>query len=230
MIITAIVLGFAFTYKKPLEFWPLIFILNAILVLISFIIHEKAHKYIAKKYGAITEHRIWEEYRYGIKKHQKLPFKVHLGVILPIIVAIISSGKLVFAATNMFTIQSKRKLQMRFPKLSDLETAKIAFAGPLANITFSLILAFISTIIPFNFKPLITINNTIAISNMLPIPRLDGGEILAHKHVLYVLTFLLTIFIVIFMQTFNILLTIIAAFLLAFLVTILYYYKIEYQG
>jgi len=147
-------------------------VLSFIIIIISVILHELAHGYVAKRLGddtAETQGRL----TFNPLAHID-PF---MTVLLPLLLAI--SGQPVFGAAKPVPI-SKHKL-----KWDEFGMAIVGFAGPLTN----LILAVIGgVILKTNFSTgslwitwwfyFIRINIGFFVFNILPVPPLDGSRVL----------------------------------------------------
>lgn len=239
LVISALVLGFVFGFDdgKPLfvfSYWILNYLKFVVLSFIVLIIQELGQKLIAARSGCITEHRIWKIKRYGFARHRefiKLPFGIenlYLGIIIPILLTILSSGQLKFAAVglSLITINPAYRLGRKYAHLTDFETAKIALTGPLIAMLFALILK----IFPVNSiaANLIVISTAFALSNIIPLPRLDGFETFFGSKPLFVFgaAFLIgCYYLIIYMNLFT---TLILSLIMAAILVVLYYYYIEF--
>ena len=182
LVISALVLGFVFGFDDGspsfvFSYWILNYLKLAILSLIVLVVQELGQKLIAARSGCITEHRLWKIKRYGFARHRefKLPFGLdglYLGIIIPILLTILSSGQLKFAAVglSLIAINPAYRLGRKYAHLTDFETAKIALTGPLVAMLFALVLkVFPANLITTN---LIVISTAFALSNIIPLPRL----------------------------------------------------------
>lgn len=215
------------------------FIGITIIVAVSLLIREIGHKIVARSYDCSTEYRIWEIKRTGFSEKAKLPkkflgFKVSsipLGIILPLLFVFISRGKIPFAITGTFiiTINTLYRVGRKYVRLTELEEAKIALAGPIASILFAIFLKFLSIIFSINLNTAITITLFIAIFNMLPIPNIDGGRIFFGNKGMYIFNLAFIIICALLLQTVGILLTIILSLIFAAIIA-LDYIIIKYKS
>jgi len=147
-------------------------IISFIIIVISVILHELAHGYVAKRLGddtAETQGRL----TFNPLAHVD-PF---MTVLLPLLLAI--SGQPVFGAAKPVPI-SKHKL-----KWDEFGMALVGFAGPFTNLLLAVIGG---VILRGNFSAgqlwitwwsdFININIGFFVFNILPIPPLDGSRVL----------------------------------------------------
>ena len=133
----------------------------------GFILHELAHRQLAKKFGCIAFYKMWTP-----------------GLALALGMAIMTQGRMIFAAPGAVLIGGKH-LTLR-------ESGLIAVVGPLMNIlvgTFFFWLSF-ST---HNLVALIGawgayVNFFLAAFNMIPFPPLDGQKVLQWNPAVWGLT------------------------------------------
>src|SRR3989338_11652374 len=127
-----------------------VFLLSVVIVGLSFLLHELAHKYLAQKYGC------WAEFRADNK--------------MLLVMLVISFFHIIFAAPGAVWIHGH---------VSTEKNGKISLAGPLTNIVLALIflsLLFMPITDPlidiasYGFQ----INSFIALFNMIPFMNFDG--------------------------------------------------------
>lgn len=172
------------------------FILIALMVAVTFFVHDIAHKLIAKRYGSSAQYRIWTIQRLGFRERAKsrpLP----LGIILALYVTLLSSGRLFFTAIESFVLETKKykRLGRKFLHITEGEVALIALSGPLANILLAYFLKIFGV-----FDDMVLINSLFALFHMVPISSLDGAKIFFGAKYLYVLSILFIIFSVFALQ------------------------------
>lgn len=129
--------------------------------------------------------------------------------------------QIIFAAITSLNIQINKtyRLGKKYTHLTNIESAKIAVTGPLANIFLALIASQIN--IPL-IKPFITINIILAISYMLPLPGIAGGTVFFGSKPLYVLSLVFIGIIALLMNYISIISSIIIAFIFAFAAVVAY--------
>lgn len=146
-------------------------IVSAIAVGTGFVLHEMAHRQVARKFGYYSEFRAW-------------PMGLVLALILPIFTGFI------FAAPGATYIYGEN--------ISRKENGIISIAGPLTNIGLAIIFF---TITLFNalfiqtawlYSILLTatfVNLGLAFFNMIPIPPLDGSKVIIWNPIIWGIIF-----------------------------------------
>ncbi len=215
------------------------FIGITIIVAASLLVRELGHKIVARSYDCSTEYRIWGIKRIGFAEKAKLPKKIlgfkissiPLGIILPLLFAFASRGKIPFAITGTFIIavNTLYRVGRKYIRLTELEEAKIALAGPIASILFAIFLKFLSIIFSINLDVAIKINLVLAIFNMLPIPNIDGGRIFFGSKGMYIFNLVFILACWLLLQTVGLTLTIVLALLFAAIIA-LDYVIIKYKS
>jgi Zn-dependent protease len=160
--ISAIVLAIAFSWGG--RFGSLVegFVLALLFLSAGFILHEFAHRYIAKKFNYHAEFRMWKQ-----------------GLFLALLFALITNGSVVFAAPGAVVIQPRADLWGNVRHIGQKGLGLISIAGPAANIAIALLFILAG----FFIAPLLfwgaTINLWLAGFNLIPFPPLDGYKIFA---------------------------------------------------
>ncbi len=139
-----------------------LFLASIGLVFISFFLHEMGHKFVAQKKG------LWSEYRM---------FPAGLGLTL-----ILSFAGFLFAAPGAVVIAGP---------MDNKTNGKISIAGPVVNILFSavgIVGCFLlnGDVLVVPFYLLATLNASLALFNLVPIPPLDGSKILKWNIVIWI--------------------------------------------
>ncbi|MFH1182555.1 MAG: metalloprotease, partial [Candidatus Woesearchaeota archaeon] len=133
---------------------------SAITVGTGFVAHELCHKYLAQRYGFISEFRAFDQY-----------------LVLAIIMSFFG---FIFAAPGAVFIAGR---------IDRVRNGRISAAGPLANIVMAavfLALAFVPVqIIQIIAVSGLTINAWLAFFNMLPFGNFDGAKIFAWNKMVY---------------------------------------------
>lgn len=129
----------------------------AIIVIIAFLLHELAHKFVAMKFGCMSIYKIW-------------PNGIFFGLALMLV-------GIKFAAPGAVMIYPYffGRWGYKVKTLTINENGITALSGPATNLFFAILFSF------FNgqfFGLLTAINAWIAFTNLLPIPPLDGSKIM----------------------------------------------------
>ncbi len=134
---------------------------------LGFVLHELGHKYVAQHYGCWAVYRAW------------LP-----GLALAVGMALMSGGRLVFAAPGAVYIGGKH--------ISMKENGIISIAGPLVNITLGVMFLFLAAsgdvIIATVGGVGAAVNFFLAFFNMIPFPPLDGSKVIQWSMPIWLLT------------------------------------------
>lgn len=144
-------------------FW-LIFLITVVTVGLGFVLHELAHRHIARQYGAYAIFRAWPT-----------------GLLLMIGLAVIGSPFL-FAAPGAVMIYASH--------ISREENGIISAAGPLTNIALALLFAFgmfglasatsgLGQLAMIAFNVGFSVNVFLALFNLIPVFPLDGSKVYA---------------------------------------------------
>ncbi len=159
--IASIALAFIFSYPSFLQN-PFLLIVAAVAIVTGFILHELAHRAAANKFGAYAAFRLWPQ-----------------GLYLAIILAVLTNGNFIFAAPGAVVISNMRFNRFGLSTLGRREMGIISAAGPATNI---LVAAAFATLYSFTgigiFLYAASVNITLALFNMIPVPPLDGSKIL----------------------------------------------------
>jgi len=149
-IIIVLAFCFSFRWSGPLTLsaWLSTYIKNLILVGISVLIHEIAHRAYALKYRARIKTGIWWS-----------------GVLTALIILFLTNGHIVLASIWTVIISSWYMIPGKTKKkwaLRAIDSAKIAAVGPLSNYA----LALLGSVIGAN--EFVRINIWLAITNLIP--------------------------------------------------------------
>ncbi len=180
-----IVLGLSFSvrYMFNPSLWSTpaslteIFLLTLLIIGTSFLGHELAHKFVAQKFGAWAEFKLWT-----------------VGAIMSLVFSAVSAGAFIFAAPGAVYIASRSSY------IGDVMDRKtngiISIVGPLINVAGAavcgLIYVFLNatgvSIVIGTFHPLIwaiQINLWLGAFNMIPFLILDGQKVLSWNRVVW---------------------------------------------
>lgn len=167
IILALAVLIFAFfmvlTYSiRPLTTEETIYYLSAasIAVITGFLLHELAHKFLAQRYGAWAEFRVFP-----------------LGLIVAVFFALFTS--LVFAAPGAVYIQGR---------ITKEQNGLISLAGPALNLGFGVACLALLLVFPLEILFIVAwINLFLAVFNLIPFGPFDGAKVFRWSIGVYVL-------------------------------------------
>lgn len=138
--------------------------ISAILIVFSFLLHELAHKFVAQKYGARAEFRMYPG-----------------GLMLAIVMSLFG---FLFAAPGAVYIEGRITEEMN---------GRISMSGPLTNLLLAtcavVFVPFTDGILSDVASMMAYFNAFLALFNMLPVPPLDGSKIFRWNKVAYVVMF-----------------------------------------
>jgi len=123
---------------------------SAIAVITGFLLHELAHKFLAQRYGAWAEFRVYP-----------------LGLVFALFFALLAGW--VFAAPGAVYIQGR---------ITKEQNGKISLAGPAVNLIFGLACLALFIALPLTLLFIIAwINLFLAVFNLVPFGPLDGAKV-----------------------------------------------------
>ncbi len=196
-ILTILIVTFVFAFDDKqttfqINYWLLNFLRVGIGVSIVVLVHYLGHKIVAKHYGAQITHQFWSIKRFGFPKKAKFSNlkkginSIPLGGILAVIITFLSNGKLFFFPVESIEVKAKeyKRLGRNKLKILEKEVARIAFAGPTANIFFAFILQSFNEYGGFN--QIILTSCLYAVYSMIPWSQLDGAKIFFGSLNLYI--------------------------------------------
>jgi Zn-dependent protease len=151
----------AFSRRNDLDLL-LLFCMSAVIVCTSFVMHELAHKFVAQRFGA------WAEYR-------MFPFGLLIALAL-------SFSGFLFAAPGAVYISGHIDKRMN---------GKISAAGPAVNIVIGVVAAALAYVTDGLVSSVLwimaLINAFFAVFNMIPIMPFDGSKIYRWNVAVYLL-------------------------------------------
>lgn len=145
-------------------------IISLIAVVIAVIIHESAHRIVAPNLG------------------YRLEFRPNLfGLLGGLVLAFMSYGQIIFLAHGSFFLDIMQKHRLGYFRhyLGYFDNGKVAIAGPLANLAAAMVFKMLTFIPEALLSKIIFVNVLFAITNMLPIPPLDGAHVMYATKTLY---------------------------------------------
>ncbi len=250
ILVMALALGFN-DGQETFEwaYWLTNFVVVIVIVAFSFIIHQLAHKVVARMQGFDTEYNFWGlqtlslDPRKLLGKGKKKPFprKVRLfgkeylikafpiGIVLSVIVTIVSNGALFFLAVGQYNLLLRKttRIGRKFVEVTDYEEAKIALAGPMVHIVLMILGKLFNTY--GTLDQFIFINAAMALFYMIPISRLDGTKIYFGSRLLYVFSLVFMIAMIILVYNISVIPMVIISLVSACVAAGLYYYYQYYR-
>ncbi|MBW2970194.1 hypothetical protein KY309_03115 [Candidatus Woesearchaeota archaeon] len=151
--------------------------ISLIFILITLFVHHAGQRLMALYIGLRAEQKLW-----------------WYGILIGLMLTILSNGKIKFLAatgTIAYMLPAHRIGAFRYgPGVGTL--ARIALAGPVANIFFSAIiktLEWTGIVHPYIGQKLFVLNLTFAFWNLIPIPPLDGSKLFYYSRLWYIFLF-----------------------------------------
>ncbi len=197
-IIAVIVLGLVLGFNDPSEvfqfsYWLTNYLIVAAVAAIILFLYIIMQKCMAASRGAETQFQIWSMYRYGLKRQKTVKQGIPVGVIIPLIVTIVTLGRIACGTVASSHVQTNERLRLgrKLQEITDFEKAMILAAGPYTAMIISVIMPMFD---PSSFALLFKkAGLVLAISNMLPLPGLDGMKIFLSSPALYIFSVVLII-------------------------------------
>jgi len=141
---------------------------------IAFILHELAHRYVARRYGSYAIYKLWP-----------------MGLLLALVTSMFG---IVFAAPGAVMIYPKADIWGNATELTKKKIGLISLAGPLVNIILASVFLGLNFFYPyFVFSMAGAINAWLALFNTLPLFILDGLKIFSWDKRIWAGTFLISI-------------------------------------
>jgi hypothetical protein len=183
IIIFTAIGSFSFLIDSQWFMLPKVLLFATIIISVSIF----AKKIIAGILDSDVEHEIWNVSRYGIIKHQRLNKEIPGGIIFPLLFSLFSLGFIKFAAFITYEARAlKRRAAKRFgfysfTELTEWHNGLIGAAG----IISLFIIAIIAYFLPYGLEYFSKLAVYYAISNLIPISKLDGTQIFFGSKVLW---------------------------------------------
>jgi len=187
LLISWIVISFCFSVSYLIDYpalFYLAFLLSAASAGLGFILHELAHRAIARRHGCYAYYQVW-----------------WWGIVLALAVAILTQGQFIFAALGAVYISPMVTSTMFNADAMKRIFGIISLAGPSMNLLLAAAFYVLSYAGGF-FTDLaiigIQINLWLAAFNLIPIPPFDGSKIFNWSKLVWALfaipAWLLTLF------------------------------------
>lgn len=152
-----------------------------------------AKKLMAFLLDAGAEHRLWTLSRFGFKPNKHFKREAPLGIILPVLLSVITLGIVKFGGILTYETSAlkyraaKRFGGFSFTEITDWHNGLIGAAGVVCTLLISLVSYFPG------FEELSKLAAFYAFSNMIPLSKLDGTQILFGSKVLYIILAVITL-------------------------------------
>ena len=238
LIIASLILGFVFGFddKQTVfewSFWFSNYVLFFIISLIALTIFYIAEKKIAALYKTTSSFEIWNIKRLGFAEASRSKNPLYIGLFVPLFLTFLSNGILPFTAVTQSSdeTRSSHKLGKTYSRLSEFELSRISVAGPFTLAIFAIIIKLMSNIIPSSDK-IIFVSLAIAISNMLPLPKLNGIKAYFGSRLNYVFFLSLIVLIALMISFINAIVTFLLSLIITLIIFILFYKyrEVELKG
>lgn len=185
IVVSVLVVSLIFSYnysepKKTFELFPF----YLIIVILTFLLHELAHKNVARKFGCFSFYKMWT-----------------VGILFSLVFMLIGAKIIIPGAVVIYPFTFGRWGFKRI-KLTAKEIGIISVSGILVNIFIAAVSRpFVGLFLVQNFDfffALSYINSFLAFFNLLPIPPLDGSKVMMWRPWLWF--FLIVIAIALFLS------------------------------
>lgn len=168
LVISWLVISFCFSVygvRYGMDFFATIFLASLLTAGLGFVLHELMHRFTARRFGCLAEYRMWL-----------------WGLILALIVALASEGRIIFAAPGAVYITPLALSSYIPARQVERAYGLISLSGPMANIILAALFYMLLNIrIDWFFYMAtrigFTVNLWLAAFNLIPIPPLDGFKV-----------------------------------------------------
>ena len=232
IILVAFIAAFVLTFDEwGIESFDLIFGLrNLMLVFIFTIIIYFCHAIAQKLTAEYFDHGV-EFDIYSITKRineVRRSITIPLGPIITLLFTIATQGKLFLLILNTFNELPDKvsRLGRKWTNIKEFEIAQIALSGPLSQIILLMVFKILSPISDVFYQGIYTVS-TIAIFNMLPIPKIDGIKIFSGSRTLYITSLIFIILFVLLVFNISVIQTFIISLILSLISGLVYFYKLK---
>jgi len=183
IIISVLVVSLIFAYNNANPASTIaLFPLFLLIVIVTFLFHELAHRFVARRFGCASFYKLWIE-----------------GIIFGLLFMLVGVKFVAPGAVVIYPYQFGR-WGFRYIGLTATEMGLIAFSGIGVNLLLSMVFKPLTGILIIQgvdlFGSLAFVNAWLAFFNLLPIPPLDGGKIFRWKPWFWFLLFLTSILLI----------------------------------
>ncbi|MFH1063488.1 MAG: hypothetical protein V1729_00240 [Candidatus Woesearchaeota archaeon] len=178
LLISIIVIAFIFSFREwgVEKFDPSTgfqnLLITLILVVITFLVREVAHRTVATWMGYRSQYKAWI-----------------LGLVIGLVIAFLSNGRMPFIAAGALVITHLpiHRLGKAYYALSMKHLGWIALAAPIANMMFAVLIKTINLGLGWPLlEKLMMINIWIALFDMIPVPPFNGCRTFFGSRYVYV--------------------------------------------
>lgn len=153
---------------------------------IILVLNVAAKKIMAVLLDANVEHEIWRVERYGFAPTAYFKQPVLAGIILPLLVAVLSLGKVPLMTLFTYETRARKERAARrhgyysYSEMTEWHNSVIGAVGIIAVLALAVIAYLLDQ------EPLAKLAAYYAFFNMIPISKLDGAQIFFGSRVLWV--------------------------------------------
>lgn len=255
LLVTILVVSLALGFDDGSEtfqwsYWLGNLLIVFIMVAVSFVAQQLAHKIVARMNGFDTEYVPWgiQSFRFTPMslmertRNKAFPLTISffgkeyfihsfpLGLVLCLFVTFISNGQLFFLAVGQYNLLLKKSSRFgrKFLEVTNYEEAKIALAGPMANI-FLMVLGKLFNV-QGSFDSFILLNAMLALFHMILFSTLAGTKIYFGSRLLYVASLVFMVSMVVLVYTVSIIPMLLISLVSLFIWGSLYYYYTYFKA
>ena len=181
------------------------------------------YKLTAKYLGTIIKLKTWNNQKFKEKLSLKSVDLIYSTPILPILIMIISNGKIFFSSILTFTVEKIKLIGKGFPHIREYDVALIVLAGMFFN--FILMLLFKLTGIDLGVK----ISSWFILMNFLPFSELPGAKLFMGSRALYFFSLIFFAVNILFLNILSIMSAILLSALFSSIFAVVYFYFFEYM-
>lgn len=192
IVVITLILGFVASGFSS----PVIFLYTTLSVLIIILVNLLAKKMVGYYYEADVETRMWEFRRYWFKPKNKLEKPIPAGALIPLVLAAVTLGNIIWMASLVFEVKAKvyraarRHSLYSFSEMSEFHIGVIAAAGIAANLLIAFVAYLIGLPSEMNF---VNLSIIYCFFNMIPFGNLDGNKMFFGSITLWSLMAILTL-------------------------------------
>ena len=160
-----------------------------------------------------------------ISKRTKQIIK-YIGPLITVLVTLASYGRfiLVLLSTAYIEPNKTKRVGRKYIHVTDSEFGQIALAGPATDLIILTIFKLLLPIAPLFFQKGMFIASALAIFHILPIPKMDGGQLFFHWKSLYIFAIIFTIIFIITIYEMTVFNTLMVSLILSGIISLFAFY------